>query len=289
MFLDEVVAASRAGARERMDSVPLSLLERATERMSPAPDFRGAVSRKGGVAGIIAEIKRGSPSVGRIRAGARAGDMAGSYARSGAVALSVITCGYRFDGRLEDMREAVTAAPGVPLLRKDFITEEYQVVEARAHGASAVLLIVAALSDRRLRELSAAASDLGMGALVEAHTEAELHRALDCGARVVGINNRNLETLEVDLETTARLLPMVPPGLVTVSESGIRTSADLRRVSGLGVDAVLVGEALMRAEDPGARLRELIAGAGACTAGGEDGDPGRAREAYHGKEDGSCG
>jgi indole-3-glycerol phosphate synthase len=260
MFLDEAVAAARQAAAVRMRSVTGAALERCAAGSARPPDFRVAITRDGGGVKVIAEVKRCSPSAGSISHSASAGELARAYGAAGAAAVSVLTCEYKFGGSLSDLGEAAGAAPGLPLLRKDFIVEQYQVLEARAHGASAVLLISAALAPARLRELVSLANDLGMDALVEAHHEEDLATALESGSALIGINNRDLATLEVDLATTERLLPRVPSGFVVVSESGIATSEQLKYVEGLGVDAVLIGEALMRAPDTGAKLRELTGG-----------------------------
>lgn len=260
MFLDDAVAAARQAAAVRMRSVTSAALERSAASRARPPDFRAAITRDSGGVKVIAEVKRSSPSAGSISRGANAGELARTYGAAGAAAVSVLTCEYKFGGSLSDLGEAAGAAPGLPILRKDFIVEQYQVLEARAYGASAVLLISAALTPARLRELVSFAKDLGMDALVEVHHEEDLIGALESGSAIVGINNRDLATLAVDLATTERLLRHIPSGFVVVSESGIATSEQLKYVEGLGVDAVLIGEALMRAGDTGAKLRELIGG-----------------------------
>ncbi|MDR7497325.1 MAG: indole-3-glycerol phosphate synthase TrpC, partial [Armatimonadota bacterium] len=219
-----------------------------------ARDFAAALA--GPPLRIIAEIKRASPAAGAIRLEADPAAVARAYEAAGADAISVLTDHRFFAGSPDDLR-AARAAVGVPVLRKDFIVDAYQVYEARALGADAVLLVAGTVPTAVLAELVGCAASLGMAALVEAHTEDELDQALAAGARVVGINNRNLHTLAVDPETTARLRPRVPEGVVVVSESGIETPADVARARRAGVHAVLVGTALMASADPAARLREL--------------------------------
>lgn len=208
---------------------------------------------------VIAEIKRASPSKGVIREGVDPVEIARVYETNGATAISVLTEADHFHGSLEDLR-AVWKSVSVPVLRKDFIVEEYQVYESAAAGADAILLIVAGLSDAALKGLRRIAEDeLGMDALVEVHTARELNRAVACGARLVGVNNRNLHTLEVALATSVELAPMAPDDVLLVSESGIETSDDIRRLRLCGYRAFLVGESLMRANDPGRALRDLTA------------------------------
>lgn len=207
---------------------------------------------------VIAEVKRASPSEGAIRTGIfDPAAIARSYAENGAAAVSVLTDERFFGGHLDHLC-AVRATVDLPVLRKDFIIDERQVIEARAAGADAVLLIVAALDRARLRVLQALAWDLGMAALVEAHDEVEVEVALDVGATVIGVNNRDLRTFITDLATTKRLASLVPPDRVLVAESGVHTREDVERLARAGADAVLVGTALMRAQDPAAALRTLV-------------------------------
>ena len=206
---------------------------------------------------LIAEMKRASPSRGPIRPGASVSDVVSAYQRAGASAVSVLTEPNWFGGSLDDLVEA-RAACDLPLLRKDFVVDEYQLLEARVAGADAVLLIVAALERGRMEELMGAASDLGLDALVEVHDEKEVEVAVEAGAELIGINNRDLHSLEVDLETTFELLADVPAGTVVVAESGITENEDVERLERAGVDAILVGEALMRADDPVRAVRELL-------------------------------
>ncbi|MCB9762998.1 MAG: indole-3-glycerol phosphate synthase TrpC [Alphaproteobacteria bacterium] len=221
----------------------------------PARSLHAALKAPGLQA--IAEVKRRSPSRGLIREGADAADIARSYAAAGAAAISVLTDGPHFGGSLDDL-QAVRAAVDIPVLRKDFLIDPLQVAEARAAGADAVLLIVAMLADEVLQELLDATRVLGMEALVETHTAAEVARALACGARIIGVNNRDLVSLEVDLAHGEAVLPGLPPQVARVAESGIRGPADRRRMEAAGADAILVGTALMGAADPGVALRGLL-------------------------------
>jgi indole-3-glycerol phosphate synthase len=231
---------------------------------SVAPPARGlerALRRPGGApVRAIAEIKRASPSAGPIRPGADPAAIAAEYASAGAAAISVLTDRDFFDGELGFLGvvRGTAGLEAVPLLRKDFLIDEYQVVEARAAGADAVLLIVAALDDGALRELHAAARQLGMDALVEVHDEREAERAVAIGATLIGVNHRDLATFAMDMELTARLARRVPAGTVLVGESGIKTRDDVARLGVAGAHAVLVGETLMRAASPGAALKELL-------------------------------
>ena len=206
---------------------------------------------------LIAEVKGASPSAGAIRAGFDPASIARAYAEAGAAAISVLTDARFFHGADAHLA-AVRRAVDVPVLRKEFVLDPYQVYEARALGADAVLLIVSILPGGALADLQELAADLGMAALVEAHTERDLERALAVGAPLIGINNRNLDTLETTFEVTRRLRPRIPPGITVVAESGIEDRAHIEEMERLGVHGVLVGTALMRAPDPGARVRELL-------------------------------
>jgi indole-3-glycerol phosphate synthase len=206
---------------------------------------------------VIAECKRRSPSRGVLRAAYDPVEIARGYERAGAAAISVLTEPGFFDGSLEHL-EAVRQAVAVPLLRKDFLIDEYQLLEARAAGADAILLIVAALDDRLLGSLLRAAKDLDLAALVEVHDPAECRRAVDAGAAIIGVNNRNLRTLQVDLHASRDVAGCLPPDVIGISESGLRTPADLQTMTGLGYRAFLIGERFMVEPDPGAALAGLI-------------------------------
>ena len=255
-ILDEIVRHKREELAHRRQATPRARLEDACRALPPAREFEAALRPAAGQVRVIAELKKASPSRGVLAADFDPLALARVYAANGAAAISVLTDEKYFQGRLE-LLAAVRAVVDVPLLRKDFTIDEYQVWEARAAGADAVLLIVGILDDRRLVDLLAAAKGLGLGALVEVHTGAELDRALAAGAGVIGINNRDLTTFETTLDTTLKLLPSIPPGPIVVSESGFFTGDDVRTVVGAGAHAVLVGEALVRATDAGAKLREL--------------------------------
>jgi indole-3-glycerol phosphate synthase len=259
-LLAAIVAATRARVAHAADRVPAADLAARAEA-SPAPrGFRAALAAPG--VRVIAECKRRSPSRGVLRADYEPAAIAAAYAAAGAAAISVLTEPAFFDGALAHL-EAVRAAVACPLLRKDFIVEEYQLLEARASGADAVLLIVAALDDGPLRGLSAAARALGLDVLVEVHDERELDRALAAGADLVGVNNRNLRTLAVDVEASFRLGRAMPAGVLAVAESGLKSGADVRRLQEAGYRAFLIGERLMTAPDPGAALAALLADAAA--------------------------
>jgi indole-3-glycerol phosphate synthase len=222
--------------------------------------FAVALQRRvaAGGAAVIAEVKKASPSKGLLREPFEPAGIAASYERGGAACLSVLTDERFFQGSLEHLKQA-RGACALPVLRKDFVIDEIQIAMARAAGADAVLLIVACLTDARLAELEAMAQALGMDVLVEAHDAGELERALKLRTPLIGINNRNLRTFEVTLETTLGLLPKLPPSCLPVTESGILTRADVERMRARGVDAFLVGEAFMRAPDPGRALATLFA------------------------------
>ena len=220
----------------------------------------GAALRHSDRLNVIAEIKRASPSKGPIRRGADAAELAAELAAAGAAALSVLTAPSGFDGALSDLT-AARAACELPLLRKDFIIDPWQVGQSAAAGADAILLIVAALEDAQLRELLGAAAEWDLAALVEVHDRAELERALACGAAIVGVNNRDLHSFRVDPEACAALAAELPAGVLKIAESGLSSRAEIERLRALGYDAFLIGEALMRAPRPGAKLRELIGAA----------------------------
>jgi indole-3-glycerol phosphate synthase len=254
--LEPIIASTREEVARRRDRVPDSELEReAALRAGELRPFADALARPG--LSVIAEHKRRSPSAGVIRADLRLEEVVGSYERGGAAALSILTEGPSFGGSLDDLR-AARAASALPILRKDFIVDAYQLHEALAAGADAILLIVAALDQAELERLHEAALSLGLAALVEVHDEHELERAAAVGARLIGINNRDLTTLRVDIRRTFELLPRVPSGTTVVSESGLRTASDLAELEDAGVDAVLIGEALMRSRDIEAACRALV-------------------------------
>jgi len=257
VILDEIVAHKREEVAAAKRAQPLATLRDRPLWSAPRRGFRAALGAAAAPA-VIAEMKRASPSRGLIRAAYDPAAFARAYAAAGAAALSVLTDERFFRGSLADLA-AAREASGLPCLRKDFVVDPYQVAEARAWGADAVLLIVAAVPTALGRELLAAAADAGLDVLVEVHTEAELAWAADAGAALVGVNNRDLATFTVSLETFERLAPQAPPGALLVAESGMRSSADLRRMAAAGARAVLVGEAFMDAPDPGAALRAWLA------------------------------
>src|SRR5213593_312483 len=254
--LDEIVANTRAEVARRKAAVPRAALERQCDAAAAPRDFEGALRPSPASVRLIAEGKKASPSRGVLSSGLDPVALATTYASHGAHAISVLTDEKYFQGSLDDLRR-VRAAVDVPLLRKDFTIDEYQLWESRAAGADAVLLIVSILEPPRLDDLLAAAKALGLAALVECHTAPELDQALTAGSRVLGINNRDLATFQTRLETTLELLPAIPPGPIVVSESGFFTGADVRRVVAAGAHAVLVGEALVRADDVATKIREL--------------------------------
>jgi indole-3-glycerol phosphate synthase len=260
-ILDRIVADKREELVRRQREEPFGTLRWRTRQMPPTRSLAAALRERR--PGLIAEIKRASPSRGLLRADLDAVALARSYADAGAAAISVLTEERYFRGSLADLKAVREALDGLasgrpPLLRKDFIFEMYQLFEARAYGADAVLLIAAILNPGLITSLIALARSLGLECLVEVHDEPELERALMAGAEIVGINNRDLRTFEVDLATTERLRRLVPPEVTVVAESGVHTRADVQRLAALGVHGVLIGEALVLADDPGAKIRELF-------------------------------
>jgi indole-3-glycerol phosphate synthase len=253
--LDQIVAVTREEVERRRRAVPAAELDREAVGRVPGGEAFEAALRRPGVS-VIAEHKRRSPSAGVIRDGSTLEEVVGAYERGGAAALSILTDGPSFGGSLDDLRHA-RAMTELPILRKDFVVDPYQLHESVAAGADAVLLIVAALDDGELRALHAQALELGLGALVEVHDERELERALAANAEVIGINNRDLKTLRVDTQTTSELRSRIPPGRLTVAESGFSARDQLEELAGEGVDAVLIGEALMRAKDIEQACRDL--------------------------------
>lgn len=253
--LDRILAETRAEVERRKREQPLSAAS-ATDAPGVGAKRRFQEALRGEGVGVIAEFKRRSPSAGALHESPDLAAIVSAYERGGAVALSILTEGPNFEGALEDLRTA-RAASELPLLRKDFVVDGYQLQEALAAGADAVLLIVAALTAPELRSLYGEARALGLDVLVEVHDREELGRALELGADIVGINNRDLRDFSVDLERTEVLMADIPSGVTVVSESGIAGAEQVRRLRERGVDAVLVGESLMRASDPAAALRAL--------------------------------
>ncbi|HUE87198.1 MAG TPA: indole-3-glycerol phosphate synthase TrpC [Vicinamibacterales bacterium] len=255
--LEAIIAATRRIVAVRREREPDGDLEaRASQRQPQTGRFREALAVPGRV-NVIAECKRRSPSRGVLRADYDPVAIAGSYQRAGAAALSILTEPTFFDGALEHLA-AVREAVRLPLLRKDFVIDSYQLLEARANGADAVLLIVAALAESELRTLLSAARAFGLAALVEVHDAAELDRALDAGAEIIGVNNRNLRTLEVDLHVSEVAAARIPPTVVAVSESGLTSPDDVGRLRALGYRAFLIGERFMTSPDPGAALSTFL-------------------------------
>jgi len=253
--LDRIVDATKEEVRRRQAEVSMGQLEAQLAQRGDDRPFAEALTRPG--IAVIAEHKRRSPSAGTIRAGSSVTDVVTSYDRGGASALSILTEGPHFGGSLTDLREARAASP-LPILRKDFVVKRYQVVESAVAGADAILLIVAALDDKRLAKLHGHALELDLDVLVEVHDADELERALAVvDADLIGINNRDLTDFSVDVERTYELLSDVPTGKLVVSESGLHTREQLDDLERVGVDAVLVGEGLMRADDAEAACREL--------------------------------
>ncbi|HEV2388683.1 MAG TPA: indole-3-glycerol phosphate synthase TrpC [Candidatus Acidoferrales bacterium] len=255
-ILDRIVDARRAAVEHRKRVLPLPVLRLAVERsQAPVRDFRQALAGPG--IRVIAELKRASPSRGVLRPAYAVDWLAQRLELAGAAALSVLTEEEFFQGELEHLKQA-RRQTSVPLLRKDFHFDPWQVWEARAAGADSFLLVVSILDDARLVELISLGRALGMEPLVEVHSRAELDRALGAGALAIGVNNRDLRTFDVRLETSLELIEAIPDECVAVSESGLRAPADLERLSRAGFDAFLIGEQLMTAEDPGAALRSLL-------------------------------
>jgi indole-3-glycerol phosphate synthase len=253
-MIEQLIAAAREGVEDRRAKAPQADIESGLDRRGDDRPFNEALVRPG--LSIIAEFKRRSPSAGEISATATVTEQAGAYERGGAAALSVLTDEPHFGGSLEDLR-AARAACSLPILRKDFIVDPYQLFEAVLNGADAVLLIVRALGDEELRTMYDTARGLDLDCVVEVHDGEELERALILDAEVIGINNRNLDEGTVDVSTTYELMPDVPAGKTVVAESGISARSELEELERVGVDAVLIGSALMQAADPEALTREL--------------------------------
>ena len=254
-MLDRIIEARRTSIAHRKKTVPDAAVRLGAKHAKPVRDFPAALTRA--PLSIITELKKASPSAGLIRTDFDPVALAKGFEAAGAAALSVLTEEEYFQGDLKHMREA-RAAVGLPVLRKDFIVDPWQVWEARATDADSFLLIVAALNDSLLGELLALGRELGMEPLVEAHTREELTRALAAGARIIGVNNRDLKTLEVRMEISTELIQAIPDECIAVCESGLRSHADLARMRAVGFDAFLVGESLMSQPDPAAALRALV-------------------------------
>jgi indole-3-glycerol phosphate synthase len=253
--LDEILDGVRADLMARQRQVPLARLKEAVCRAASPPDVVAAL--KGDDVAVIAEVKRASPSKGALAAIADPAALAMDYEAGGARVISVLTESRRFGGSLEDLA-AVRAAVRVPLLRKDFVISSYQLWEARAHGADMVLLIVAALEQNALVSLVERAESIGLVPLVEVHADDELDRAVDAGAKVIGVNARNLATLKVDRGVFGRIAPRIPDGIVKIAESGVRGPHDLLAYAAAGADAVLVGESLVTGRDPRSAVADLV-------------------------------
>lgn len=252
--LDRILEHKVNEVAARRSLVTLNQISEAARAASPPRDFEGSLRAPDGTVTLIAEVKKASPSKGVLIENFDPLALGKVYAENGAAAISVLTDEHFFQGHLDYMAN-VRAAVNVPVLRKDFVIDPYQVYEGRARGADAVLLIVAALEDAQLADLHALITELGMAALVEVHDEDEMERAIKLGAKVIGVNNRDLKTFDVDLSTTARLAAMVPDGVTLVAESGIHSAEDVYNMGQHGAHAVLVGESLVRADDTAAAAR----------------------------------
>jgi indole-3-glycerol phosphate synthase len=255
-ILDEIMAYHRKQLPGKMREVPLEDI-RAFSVVAPQPlDFYGALKKPG--VSLIAECKKASPSKGLISRDYDAVGLAKAYAQGGASAISILTDARHFQGSLEDLRDVKDDLVQIPLLRKDFIFDPYQIYESRAAGADAILLIASVLDGSVLADLFALSGELGMEALIEVHNEIELKTVLDLEPRIIGINNRNLQTFEVDFENTGRLRNLIPDEIVVVGESGVRSDDDIRKLKQMGVDAVLVGETLVRSRQPVELVKSFV-------------------------------
>lgn len=260
VFLDEIVAATRLRVAEARRNANTRQLETSAQAHEPR-GFRRALEKSAGSGiAVIAELKKASPSKGLIRGNLHVGSLAQQLESAGAAALSVLTEEQYFQGSLANLCEA-SAATNLPCLRKDFIIDEFQLLEARANRADAVLLIAAVLTDAELRALYDGARRLGLDVLCEAHDQRELQRALDAGCDIVGVNSRDLRTFHVDLQTALSLGPLMPEGVLKVAESGIHDGGDINRLRAAGYEAFLIGESLMKADRPGDAMKALIADA----------------------------
>ena len=255
--LDDIIVGVREDLKEREDRLPLSSLKEIEATVPEAKDALGALRGRDGAVKIISEVKRSSPSKGRLAAIPDPAALASLYEAGGASVISVLTEQRRFGGSLADL-DAVRAAVDIPVLRKDFIVTPYQIHEARAHGADLVQLIVAALEQNVLVSLLERTRSLGMEALVETHSRLEALRALDAGASIIGVNARNLKTLEVDRSTVEQVIDVIPQEVVAVAESGVATAHDVFEYAKWGADAVLVGEALVTSGDPRSSIQDMV-------------------------------
>ena len=255
--LDDIIAGVRQDLKEREDRVPLARIKEMETQVPEAKDALGALRGRDGAVKIISEVKRSSPSKGALAAIPDPAALASTYEAGGASVISVLTEQRRFNGSLADL-DAVRAAVDIPILRKDFIVTPYQIHEARAHGADLVLLIVAALEQNVLVSLLERARSLGMEALVETHSRLEALRAMEAGASIIGVNARNLKTLEVDRSTVQQVIDVIPPDVVAVAESGVANAHDVFEYAKWGADAVLVGEALVTSGDPRTSIQDMV-------------------------------
>ena len=254
-MLDKIVAQKREEVKQRKTVATMAYLQERIARQKPVLDL--ALALKGDHIRLIAEVKQASPSQGVLIPNFNPVELARTYAEGGAAAISVLTEANYFGGSIEHLA-AIKEAVGLPLLRKDFIFDPYQVYESRAYGADALLLIATILSQGQLKELISLSHSVGLKCLVEVHNEGEVERAVLSAAEIIGINNRDLNTFAVDINTTRRLRPLVPKEKITVSESGIKSKGDIEKLGKWGVDAVLVGEALVTASDVRAKMKELL-------------------------------
>ena len=255
--LDDIIAGVREDLKEREDRVPLARIKEMETQVTEAKDALGALRNRDGAVKIISEVKRSSPSKGALAAIPDPAALASTYEAGGASVISVLTEQRRFNGSLADL-DAVRAAVDIPILRKDFIVTPYQIHEARAHGADLVLLIVAALEQNVLVSLLERTRSLGMDALVETHSRLEALRAMEAGASIIGVNARNLKTLEVDRSTVEQVIDVIPQDIVAVAESGVANAHDVFEYAKWGADAVLVGEALVTSGDPRASIQDMV-------------------------------
>ena len=255
--LDDIIAGVREDLKEREDRVPLARIKEMEAQVPEAKDALGALRNRDGAVKIISEVKRSSPSKGALAAIPDPAALASTYEAGGASVISVLTEQRRFNGSLADF-DAVRAAVDIPILRKDFIVTPYQIHEARAHGADLVLLIVAALEQNVLVSLLERTRSLGMEALVETHSRLEALRAMEAGASIIGVNARNLKTLEVDRSTVEQVIDVIPQDVVAVAESGVANAHDVFEYAKWGADAVLVGEALVTSGDPRASIQDMV-------------------------------